>query len=117
MEQSIEEKTVKISIKQIAYILFAVIGSTITVVCAVYNYKNQNSNGISELKTEVREIKSDFELFTTSQKNDSKLKDNYRQRDSAITTNKIDQINETLIEIKNSINQNRYRYGFVMSEK
>lgn len=113
MEKSIEENTVKISIKQIALIMIAVISSTITIVSAIYNYKNQNSSSISELKSEVREIKSDFQIFTATQLNDSKLKDNYRKRDSAIVTNKIDQMNQTLVRIESSLNSNKFQHNFV----
>jgi outer membrane murein-binding lipoprotein Lpp len=116
MENSIEEKIVKISIKQISIIIFCVISSTIAVMSAIYAYKNENSSGISNLESKLNSIESKVEIIAITQHNSDKLQSNSRQRDSAIFNNKIDNLNKSIDEIKSSISSNRYQHSFATSE-
>ncbi len=75
----------KVTIPTILSVVFSIITSTYIISNALLNYK-------SELKSEVMQLKSNYEILSIQQKNGFQTINNARKRDSAFTVNGLNEI-------------------------
>lgn len=75
----------KVTIPTIISVVISIITSTFFISNWLFNYKN-------ELKSEVVQLKSNFEILSIQQKNGFQTINNARKRDSAFTVNALNDI-------------------------
>ena len=111
MESQIENTEIKTTLSVAVKVGLFIMGSTLTIMAAVYNYKNENSSNFRQVDSRMQSVENKMEVFQITQTNQFELLKNDVKRDSAGRSQQAIEMREMKDAIK-SIQESLYRDNF-----